>query len=70
MRGRSGSDRERRRRMAEGLYELEMALRAERQSVLIYDEEHDLFRFPEDGRFAISKEWVDVKALQERGYFG
>jgi hypothetical protein len=39
-------------------------------SDLIYDEGQDLFRFPEDGRFAFSREWADVKLLQERGYFG
>ena len=34
-----------------------------------YDEEHDLFRFPEeDGRFAFSKEWADESLLQRRGY--
>ena len=69
MKRRSGSDRERSRGRAEILYELEMALRAEGNSYLIYDDKHDLFRFP-DGRFAFSKNWVDVKALQERGYFG
>jgi hypothetical protein len=36
----------------------------------IYDEKPDLFRFPEDGRFAFSREWADVKLLHERGYFG
>ena len=66
---RSGSDREQGRRQAEALYELELALRAEGISDFIYDEKNDLFRFP-DGRFAFSKEWVDVKALQKRGYFG
>ena len=30
----------------------------------------DLFRFTEDGRFAFSREWADVKLLQKRGYFG
>jgi hypothetical protein len=64
-----GSRREQRRGQAEMLYELAVALRAEGISDLIYDEDHDLFRFP-DGRFAFSKEWADVKALQERGYFG
>ena len=39
-------------------------------SDFIYDEGQDLFRFPEDGRFAFSREWADVKLLQERGYFG
>jgi hypothetical protein len=66
-----GSDRERRRRRAAALYEFEMALRAEGEiSDFVYDEEQDLFRFPEDGRFAFSKEWADVMLLEERGYFG
>jgi len=30
----------------------------------------DLFRFPQDDRFAFSREWADVKLLEERGYFG
>ena len=36
----------------------------------VYDEGQDLFRFPQDGRFAFSREWADVKLLEERGYFG
>jgi hypothetical protein len=36
----------------------------------VYEEEQDLFRFPEDGRFAFSREWADVMLLEERGYFG
>ncbi len=64
------SDRERRRRQAAALYELEMMLREEGDSDFVYDEERDLFRFPEDGRFAFSQERVDVRVLQERGYFG
>ena len=36
----------------------------------IDDEGQDLFRFPEDGSFAFSREWADVKLLEERGYFG
>jgi len=39
-------------------------------SEFLYDAEHDLFRFPEDGRFAFSKEWADMKLLEERGYYG
>lgn len=70
MRRKFGSDRERQRRGAETLYELEMLWREEGTSDFIYDEEHDLFRFPEDGRFAFSKEWADVKLLEERGYYG
>jgi len=66
-----GTDREMRRRGAEALYELEMALHAEGLgSEFVYDEEHDHFRFPEDGRFAFSREWADLKLLQERGYYG
>ena len=46
-----------------------MALHAEGNSNFVYDEEHDLFRFPEeDGRFAFSKEWADESLLQQRGY--
>ena len=75
--GRFGSDQERRRRRAQALYRFEMALRKEgepldarRGSDFVYDEEQDLFRFPEDGRFAFSKEYANVKLLEERGYFG
>jgi len=64
-----GSDRERRRRRSLALYEFEMALREEGLSEFVYDEEKDLFRFP-DGRFAFSRDWSDVKLLQERGYDG
>ncbi len=65
-----GTDRERRRRGAETLYELEMVWLNEGTSEFVYGEEHDLFRFPEDGRFAFSKEWADIKLLEERGYYG
>ncbi len=68
--GKFGSDREMRRRGAETLYELEMLWREEGTSEFVYDEEHDLFRFPGDGRFAFSKEWADIKLLEERGYYG
>jgi hypothetical protein len=67
---RFGSDRERRRRRAQALYRFELTLREEGEvSDLVYDEEQDLFRFP-DGRFAFSKEYANVKLLEERGYFG
>jgi hypothetical protein len=66
---RFGSDRERRRRRSLALYEFERALREEGLSDFVYDEENDLFRFP-DGRFAFSREWSDVKLLRERGYDG
>ena len=65
---RFGSDRERRRRRANALYEFEMRLREEGLSDFVYDEEKDLFRFAQDGRFAFSREWADIDLLQERGY--
>jgi hypothetical protein len=69
--GRFGTLRERRRRRAQALYEFEMALHEEGGIPdFSYDEGQDLFRFPEDGRFAFSREWADVKVLEERGYFG
>ena len=66
---RVGSDRERSRRRSLALNEFEMALREEGLSDFVYDEENDLFRFP-DGKFAFSREWSDVKLLRERGYDG
>ena len=68
---RFGSERERRLRRAQALYRFEMALREEGEiRDFVYDEEQDLFRFPQDGRFAFSREWADIDLLQERGYFG
>ncbi len=64
-----GSDRERRRRRANVLYEFEKALHEEGTSDFIYDEGEDLFRFG-DGKFAFSRQWADVDLLQERGFFG
>jgi len=53
------------------LYEFEMALREEgAASDFVYDEEQDLFRFPDDSRFALSRARADVKLLEDRGYFG
>jgi hypothetical protein len=66
---RVSSGRERSCRRSLALYEFEMALREEGLSDFVYDEENDLFRFP-DGRFAFSREWSDVKLLRERGYDG
>ncbi len=66
---RVGSNRKRRRRRSLALYEFEMALRDEGISDFVYDEENDLFRFP-DGRFAFSREWSDMTLLRERGYDG
>ena len=71
MRSRFGSDQERRRRRAAALYRFEIALREEGEiPAFVYDEEQDRFRFPQDGRFAFSREWADVELLETRGYFG
>jgi hypothetical protein len=56
-----------RRRQAEALYEIEMLFREEGLSSFVYDEEKDLFRFP-DGRFAFSRTHADLKLLEEHGY--
>ncbi len=55
------------RRQAKALYETEMLFRKEGVSRFVYDEEKDLFRFP-DGRFAFSRTHADIKLLEERGY--
>jgi hypothetical protein len=55
--GRFGTLRQRRRRRAQALYEFETALHEEGSIPdFIYDEKRDLFRLPEDGRFAFSLE--------------
>jgi len=56
-----------RRRQAEALYDVEMFMREEGLSRFIYDEEKDLFRFP-DGRFAFSRRYADIRLPEERGY--
>ena len=68
--GRFGTLRERRRQRAQALYEFETALHEQGYPDFVYNEGQDLFRFPEDGRFAFSREWADVMLLQKRGYFG
>jgi hypothetical protein len=65
------SESERRRKDAQFFYHFELLLLEEGlDSELVYDEEHDVFRFP-DGRFALSSErehadWAGLKAM---GYF-
>ena len=54
--------------VARDLYETGIYLREEGDSVFMYDEEFDVFRFPEDGRFAFCKEFADWERLRERGY--
>ncbi len=50
------------------LYDIEMYFREEGHSEFVYDEELDIFRFPEDGRFAFCKEFADGERLWQRGY--
>jgi hypothetical protein len=50
------------------LYDLETYLRKRGGSEFVYDEELDVFRFPEDGRFAFCREFADWKLLEERRY--
>ncbi len=66
----SDNDREKRCKQARTLYELAMAFREEDWEVFVYDEKHDLLRFPEDERFAFSMKWADIELLQKLGYCG
>ena len=50
------------------LYDLETYLRKRGSSEFVYDEELDVFRFPEDGRFAFCREFADWKLLEVRAY--
>ena len=65
------SDSEMRRRRAEILYELETGFREEGlpSEELVYDEEHDLYRFP-DGEFAFSRKYANERPLRELGFIG
>jgi hypothetical protein len=55
---------------AEDLYDVETYFRQKGASEFPYDEELDVFRFPEDGRFAFCREFADWRRLRERGYRG
>ena len=50
------------------LRDVEAYFRSKGGSEFVYDEELDVFRFPEDGRFAFCREFADWRELQERGY--
>ena len=66
--GRKGSEAERRKILARTYYDLEMECRRQgwgADPALVYDEEHDLFRFT-DGRFAFSREHADWGLLRKR----
>ena len=63
------SESEQRRMDAELLYDLQMEFRRQgflADPALVYDEEHDLFRF-RDGRFAFSREYANWALLRKRG---
>jgi hypothetical protein len=53
---------------ARDLWEVENYFRKQGVSVFIYEEPIDVFRFPEDGRFAFCEAFADWERLQERGY--
>jgi hypothetical protein len=53
---------------AQDLCDVETYFRSKGGSEFTYDEELDVFRFPEDGRFAFCEEFADWDLLQERGY--
>jgi hypothetical protein len=50
------------------LYDVEMYFMENGCSDFEYDKELDVFRFPEDGRFAFCREFADWDLLRERGY--
>ncbi len=52
----------------QNLHDLETYLAKKGGSDFVYDEELDVFRFPEDGRFAFCREFADWDLLAERGY--
>jgi hypothetical protein len=63
------SETEMRRVTTETLYDLEMECRRQgwgADPALVYDEEHDLFRF-RDGKFAFSRQHVNRGLLKQRG---
>lgn len=64
---------EKRRRVAETLYELEKLFREDdwfsSVEYFVYDAEHDLYRFP-DGEFAFSREYANERRLREEGFIG
>ena len=50
------------------LCDVEEYFRSKGGSEFVYDEELDVFRFPEDGRFAFCEDFADWNLLQERKY--
>ena len=54
--------------LAEVLYETEKFFVKEGFSEFVYDQGLDVFRFPEDERFAFCDEFADWGLMEERGY--
>ena len=54
--------------LAKDLFWVETYLAKKGGSDFVYDEELDVFRFPEDGRFAFCREFADWGLLTKRGY--
>jgi hypothetical protein len=50
------------------LCNLEAYFRERGTSEFLYNEQLDIFCFPEDGRFAFCDEFADWKRLEDRGY--
>jgi hypothetical protein len=53
---------------AEDLCDVETYFSSKGGPEFVYDEELDVFRFPEDGRFAFCMEFADWNLLLERRY--
>jgi hypothetical protein len=53
---------------ARDLYAIEVYFREEGHSEFVYDEELDVFRFPENRHFAFCRDFADWRLLRERGY--
>ena len=53
---------------ARDLCAIEVYFKEEGYSEFVYDEELDVFRFPEDGHFAFCEDFADWRLLRERGY--
>jgi hypothetical protein len=52
---------------AADLCDIEMYFRENGISEFAYDEQLDVFRFPEDGRFAFCRDFANWELLRERG---
>jgi hypothetical protein len=52
----------------EDLWEIETYLRDRGGSEFLYDGDLDVFRFPEDARFAFCDEFANWELLRQRGY--